>query len=58
MRTGSLKIWSSVMPAQVFRRAAVGEEFMARAVTSAMVSQQLEERPKEKKGISYIEWLG
>lgn len=33
------------MPAQVLRRAAVGVEFMARAVTSAMESQQLEPIP-------------
>lgn len=33
---------SSEIPAQVLRRAAVGVEFMARVVTSAIVSQQME----------------
>lgn len=45
-RTGVLKMRISVMPAQVFRRTVVGGEFMARAVTSEMVSQQLELMPR------------
>ena len=42
----ALKMRISVMPAQVFRRTVVGGEFMARAVTSEMVSQQLELMPR------------
>ena len=45
-RTGSLKIFSSMIPAQVFFRRVVGVEFMASAVTSPMESQQVEEIPK------------
>ena len=45
IRTGSLKMWSSVMPAHVFRSAAVGLEFTASAVTSAMESQAVELMP-------------
>lgn len=45
-RTGSLKILSSIMPAQVFLRRVVGVEFMASAVTSPMESQQVEEMPR------------
>lgn len=42
IRTGSLKMCSSMMPAQVLRRVAVGVEFIASAVTSAMESQHVE----------------
>ena len=40
---------SSLMPAQVFRSAAVGVEFIARAVTLAIESQQLDDMPKVVK---------
>lgn len=50
IRTGSLKMCSSAMPAQVLRKVAVGEEFMASAVTSAMESQQVELIPGTKRG--------
>lgn len=42
MRTGSWKMWSSVIPAHVLRRAFVGDEFIANAVTSAIDSQHVE----------------
>lgn len=45
IRAGVLKIRISAMPAQVFRRMVVGCEFMARAVTSEMESQQIEHIP-------------
>ena len=45
MRTGSWNMWSSVMPAHVLRKAAVGLEFTASAVTSAIESQQVELTP-------------
>ena len=38
-------MYSSVMPAHVLRKAVVGVEFMAKAVTSAMESQQVELMP-------------
>ena len=49
-RTGSLKMFSSMMPAQVFFKRVVGVEFMASAVTSPMESQQVEEIPKLSVG--------
>ena len=45
-RTGVLKMRISVMPAHVFRRTVVGGEFMARAGTSEIESQQLELMPR------------
>ena len=47
MRTGSWKMWSSEIPAHVLRKAAVGLEFIANAVTSAIESQQVELMPRE-----------
>ena len=47
MRTGSWKMWSSEIPAHVLRKAAVGLEFTASAVTSAIESQQVELMPRE-----------
>ena len=44
-RTGSLKMLSSMIPAQVFFRSVVGVEFIASAVTSPMESQHVEETP-------------
>ena len=49
MRTGSWKMWSSVIPAHVLRKAAVGFEFIASAVTSAIESQQVELMPMEAR---------
>lgn len=46
IRTGSLNMPNSVMPAQVLRSAVVGGELTARAVTSAMESQQVDEIPE------------
>lgn len=44
-RTGSLKMLSSMILAQVFLKSVVGVEFMASAVTSPMKSQHVEEMP-------------
>lgn len=40
------------MPAHVLRRGAAGVELTARAVISAMVSQELEEMPKERTEVN------
>ena len=43
MRTGILKILSSVVPVQVLRSIVDGEEVTAKAVTSLMESQHVDE---------------
>lgn len=48
MRTGVMKVRIFEMPAQVLRKVAIGQEFMARAVSSATESQHVELRPSTK----------
>lgn len=43
-----------MIPAHVLRKAVVGVEFMAKAVTSAMESQQVELMPVDRHGIVSI----
>lgn len=47
----------SAMPAQVFLRMVVGGELMARAMTSAMESQEFELMPRKETPFSVVTML-